>query len=174
MCGDWAPRSAVPTPQLWEVPTMSESMCLVGLDVHASQTHAAVLRPATGSCRARSCGWRRWMCSGSWRAWAARCARTCTSPPTTTDRCSCTPPQRRDTDYRATSRERVHVRPHTLAFEMLRLPVDAAAMLRRLVDHPAAAVDDRVGPAGRRAGPTRLWRSSRRRARGARQRPGPA
>lgn len=27
---------------------MSESMALVGLDVHASQTHAAVLRPATG------------------------------------------------------------------------------------------------------------------------------
>ena len=27
---------------------MSESMALVGLDVHAAQTHAAVLRPATG------------------------------------------------------------------------------------------------------------------------------
>jgi hypothetical protein len=32
-----------PTPQLWEVPTMSESMCLVGLDVHQAQTVAAVL-----------------------------------------------------------------------------------------------------------------------------------
>lgn len=27
---------------------MSESMALVGLDVHAAQTHAAVLRPVTG------------------------------------------------------------------------------------------------------------------------------
>src|SRR5207248_5415771 len=37
-----------PTPQLWEVPTMVGSMSLVGLDVHASQTHAAVLNTATG------------------------------------------------------------------------------------------------------------------------------
>src|SRR3954469_467065 len=49
MCGDWASGMGLaPTPQLWEVPTMSESMSLVGLDVHASQTHAAVLRPVTG------------------------------------------------------------------------------------------------------------------------------
>src|SRR5215472_7901343 len=40
-----------PTPQLWEVPTMSESMALVGLDVHKSQTVAAVLDPATGELR---------------------------------------------------------------------------------------------------------------------------
>jgi transposase len=37
-----------PTPQLWEVPTMPRSMSLVGLDVHAAQTHAAVLDMATG------------------------------------------------------------------------------------------------------------------------------
>jgi transposase len=37
-----------PTPQLWEVPTMSESMALVGLDVHQAQTVAAVLDPGTG------------------------------------------------------------------------------------------------------------------------------
>jgi transposase len=37
-----------PTPQLWEVPTMQVSMSLVGLDVHASQTQAAILRPSTG------------------------------------------------------------------------------------------------------------------------------
>jgi hypothetical protein len=37
-----------PTPELWEVPTMSESVALVGLDVHVSQTHAVVLRAATG------------------------------------------------------------------------------------------------------------------------------
>ena len=30
-----------PTPQLWEVPTMAQSMSLVGLDVHVAQTHAA-------------------------------------------------------------------------------------------------------------------------------------
>jgi hypothetical protein len=29
-----------PTPQLWEVPTMDRSISLVGLDVHAAQTHA--------------------------------------------------------------------------------------------------------------------------------------
>src|SRR3954463_8348027 len=40
-----------PTPQLWEVPTMQHSMSLVGLDVHASQTHAAVLDMATGELR---------------------------------------------------------------------------------------------------------------------------
>src|SRR5436190_19277618 len=40
-----------PTPQLWEVPTMAQSMSLVGLDVHASQTHAAVLDTATGELR---------------------------------------------------------------------------------------------------------------------------
>lgn len=40
-----------PTPQLWEVPTMSESMALVGLDVHKSQTVAAVLDPVTGELR---------------------------------------------------------------------------------------------------------------------------
>ena len=37
-----------PTPQLWEVPTMSESMAHVGLDVHQSQTVAAVLDPVSG------------------------------------------------------------------------------------------------------------------------------
>ena len=37
-----------PTPQLWEVPTLSESMALVGLDVHAMQTQVAILRPVTG------------------------------------------------------------------------------------------------------------------------------
>jgi transposase len=40
-----------PTPQLWEVPTMAQSMSLVGLDVHATQTHAAVLDRATGELR---------------------------------------------------------------------------------------------------------------------------
>ena len=40
-----------PTPQLWEVPTMQQSMSLVGLDVHASQTHAAILDMATGELR---------------------------------------------------------------------------------------------------------------------------
>jgi transposase len=40
-----------PTPQLWEVPTMAQRMSLVGLDVHASQTHAAVLETATGELR---------------------------------------------------------------------------------------------------------------------------
>src|SRR2546425_5520089 len=40
-----------PTPQLWEVPTMSKSMALVGLDVHKSQTVAAVLAPVTGELR---------------------------------------------------------------------------------------------------------------------------
>jgi len=41
----------VPTPQLWEVPTMSESMALVGLDVHQVQTVAAVLDPVSGELR---------------------------------------------------------------------------------------------------------------------------
>jgi transposase len=40
-----------PTPQLWEVPTMQHSMSLVGLDVHAAQTHAAILDMATGELR---------------------------------------------------------------------------------------------------------------------------
>src|SRR2546427_6692409 len=40
-----------PTPQLWEVPTMSESMALVGLDVHKSRTVAAVLDPVNGELR---------------------------------------------------------------------------------------------------------------------------
>jgi hypothetical protein len=40
-----------PTPQLWEVPTMSESMALVGLDVHQAQTVAAVLDPVSGELR---------------------------------------------------------------------------------------------------------------------------
>jgi transposase len=40
-----------PTPQLWEVPTMAQSMSLVGLDVHASQTHAAILDTVTGELR---------------------------------------------------------------------------------------------------------------------------
>lgn len=40
-----------PTPQLWEVPTMSESMALVGLDVHQAQTVAALLDPSTGELR---------------------------------------------------------------------------------------------------------------------------
>ena len=41
----------MPTPQLWEVPTLQSSMSLVGLDVHASQTHAAVLNTKTGEIR---------------------------------------------------------------------------------------------------------------------------
>src|SRR3954452_13567780 len=40
-----------PTPQLWEVPTMQHSMSLVGLDVHALQTHAAILDTSTGELR---------------------------------------------------------------------------------------------------------------------------
>ncbi len=40
-----------PTPLLWEVPTMMESMALVGLDVHQAQTVAAVLDPGTGELR---------------------------------------------------------------------------------------------------------------------------
>jgi hypothetical protein len=40
-----------PTPQLWEVPTLQHSMSLVGLDVHAAQTHAAILDMATGELR---------------------------------------------------------------------------------------------------------------------------
>jgi transposase len=40
-----------PSPQLWEVPTMPHSMSLVGLDVHAAQTHAAILDMATGELR---------------------------------------------------------------------------------------------------------------------------
>jgi transposase len=40
-----------PTPQLWEVPTMQHSMSLVGLDVHASQTHAAIFDTVTGELR---------------------------------------------------------------------------------------------------------------------------
>jgi transposase len=40
-----------PTPQLWEVPTMNRSISLVGLDVHAAQTHAAVLDVRTGELR---------------------------------------------------------------------------------------------------------------------------
>ena len=47
-----------PTPQLWEVPTMSESMALVGLDVHQAQTVAAVLDPSTGELRVRAAAWR--------------------------------------------------------------------------------------------------------------------
>jgi transposase len=41
----------LPTPQLWEVPTMNRSISLVGLDVHASQTHAAILDVGTGELR---------------------------------------------------------------------------------------------------------------------------
>jgi transposase len=41
-----------PTPQLWEVPTMTRSISLVGLDVHAAQTHAAILNVRTGELRA--------------------------------------------------------------------------------------------------------------------------
>src|SRR5215210_3291078 len=40
-----------PTPQLWEVPTMSAGMALVGLDVHQAQTVAAVLDPVSGELR---------------------------------------------------------------------------------------------------------------------------
>ncbi len=40
-----------PTPQLWEVPTMVRSISLVGLDVHAAQTHAAILDTGTGELR---------------------------------------------------------------------------------------------------------------------------
>jgi transposase len=49
MCGDWASGVVpAPTPQLWEVPTLSGSMALVGLDVHQAQTVAAVLDPVSG------------------------------------------------------------------------------------------------------------------------------
>jgi transposase len=41
----------VPTPELWEVPALSDSMALVGLDVHQAQTVAAVLDPASGELR---------------------------------------------------------------------------------------------------------------------------
>lgn len=41
----------MPTPQLWEVPTMSESMALVGLDVHQALSVAAVLDPVLGELR---------------------------------------------------------------------------------------------------------------------------
>src|SRR5215208_6730365 len=52
MCGDWASGwFPAPTPQLWEVPTMSESMALVGLDVHRAQSVAAVLDPVGGELR---------------------------------------------------------------------------------------------------------------------------
>lgn len=37
-----------PTPQLSEVPTMTQTMKLVGLDVHAQQTHAGVLDRSSG------------------------------------------------------------------------------------------------------------------------------
>lgn len=37
-----------PTPQLWEVPTMTETMPRVGLDVHANQTHMFCLDLASG------------------------------------------------------------------------------------------------------------------------------
>jgi transposase len=40
-----------PTPQLWEVPTVSESIALVGLDVHQAQSVAAVLDPVSGELR---------------------------------------------------------------------------------------------------------------------------
>jgi transposase len=40
-----------PTPQLWEVPTMLESIALVGLDVHQAQSVAAVLDPVSGELR---------------------------------------------------------------------------------------------------------------------------
>ena len=39
------------TPQLWEVPTMLESIALVGLDVHLAQSVAAVLDPVSGELR---------------------------------------------------------------------------------------------------------------------------
>ena len=42
-----------------------KAMTLVGLDVHARQTHAAVARSGDGrAARERSCGWRRWRCVG--------------------------------------------------------------------------------------------------------------
>src|SRR3954447_6678171 len=54
MCGDWASGLVpAPTPQLWEVPTVSGSMALVGLDVHQAQTVAAVLDPVSGELRVR-------------------------------------------------------------------------------------------------------------------------
>src|SRR3954462_4597715 len=40
-----------PTPQLWEVPTMAQSMSLVGLDVHASQTPPRNLDTVSGELR---------------------------------------------------------------------------------------------------------------------------
>src|SRR5215218_7158271 len=52
MCGHWASGLLpAPTPQLWEVPTLSGSMALVGLDVHQAQTVAAVLDPVSGELR---------------------------------------------------------------------------------------------------------------------------
>jgi hypothetical protein len=51
VCGGWAWGVPAPAPQLWEVPTMSESMVLVGLDVHRAQTVAAVLDRGTGELR---------------------------------------------------------------------------------------------------------------------------
>jgi hypothetical protein len=40
-----------PTPQSWDVPAMSQSISVVGLDVHASQTAIAVVDPLTGELR---------------------------------------------------------------------------------------------------------------------------
>src|SRR5262249_9385014 len=40
-----------PIPPLWEGPTMKGSISLVGLDVHAAQTHAAILNTETGEVR---------------------------------------------------------------------------------------------------------------------------
>ena len=52
MCGDWASGVLpAPTPQLWEVPTVSGSMALVGLDVHQAQSVVAVLDPVSGELR---------------------------------------------------------------------------------------------------------------------------
>ena len=47
-----------------------KAMTLVGLDVHARQTHAAVLDPATGELRCEHAAVRRrWRWCRSWRAW---------------------------------------------------------------------------------------------------------
>src|SRR5689334_18668282 len=43
-----------PTPQLWEVPTMADSIPpFAALDVHANKTQAAVFEPLTGELRFR-------------------------------------------------------------------------------------------------------------------------
>jgi hypothetical protein len=52
---------------------MSESMALVGLDVHQAQTVAAVLDPGTGELRVEQLrGERRRWCRCFWRSWSGQ------------------------------------------------------------------------------------------------------